>query len=142
MNTAENKKLIQDIFAKLAMGDGSLFVKHLDDDVEMRVTGQYSWSHTFEGKDALIRNLYGYLRTITHEPRKTIPLRIVADEDHGIVEAKGAMKTKDGTPYNNEYCLVFRLRDGRIVEMREYQDSALCERVLGAFPNTKRDQAN
>jgi ketosteroid isomerase-like protein len=44
------------------------------------------------------------------------------------------MRTKDGQPYNNDYCLIYRLRDGRIVEIREYCDSALTEAVLGPFP--------
>lgn len=31
--------------------------------------------------------------------------------------------------------LANRLSGGRIVEMREYQDSAMCERILGPFPD-------
>jgi uncharacterized protein len=134
MRAAENKKLMQAIFAKLAEGDGALFVKHLADEVIMRVTGQYSWSRTFKGKQVLLRDLYGYLSTITNAPRKTIPLRFMADDDHVAVEARGEMVTKDGALYENEYCLIFRLDNGKIVEMREYQDSTLCERILGPFP--------
>jgi hypothetical protein len=44
------------------------------------------------------------------------------------------MQTKAGAPYNNEYCLIYRLKDGKIVEMREYCDSVLTETVLGKFP--------
>ena len=44
------------------------------------------------------------------------------------------MKTKAGVRYDNEYCLVYRLKDGRIVEIREYCDSVLTEAVLGKFP--------
>ena len=134
MSAAENKKLLQEIFARLAIGDGSLFVQHLADDVTMRVTGRYSWSRTFNGKASLLRDLFGRVRMLTNEPRKTIPLRFIADDDHVVVEARGEMQTKDGHRYDNEYCLVYRLREGKIVEMREYQDSALCERVLGPFP--------
>ena len=50
-----------------------------------------------------------------------------------MVEARGEMQTKAGVPYNNEYCLIYRLKDGKIVEMREYCDSALTETVLGKF---------
>ena len=134
MSTDENRRLIESIFARLAEGDGSLFVAHLADHVVMRVTGQYSWSRTFTGKESLLRDLYGHLRTVTQGLRRTIPLRIFADQDHVVVEAHGEMTNKAGAPYRNEYCLVFRLLDGKIVEMREYQDSTLCERVLGPFP--------
>jgi uncharacterized protein len=138
MSTVENKRLLQTIYAQVAAGDGSLFVEHLADDVAICVTGKNSWSQTFQGKERALKNLYGYLNTLTQRPRKTIPLRFIADEDYVVVEARGEMNRKDGTPYENEYCLVFRLKGGKIVEMREYLDSALCERILGPYPIKQR----
>jgi ketosteroid isomerase-like protein len=134
MSAAENKKLMEGIFARVAAGDRAAFVDALADDVTMRVTGRYSWSRTFTGKAALLRELYGYLQTLLAEGRRTIPLRFIADGDHVVVEARGEMKTKAGVRYDNEYCLIYRLKDGRIVEIREYCDSALTEAVLGKFP--------
>ena len=134
MSAAENKQLMQEIFARVADGDGSLFVAHLADDVVIRVSGQYSWSQTFTGKEAALRDLYGVVRERTTGPRKTIPLRFIADGDIVVIEARGEMMSKAGVPYNNEYCLIYRLRDRKIVEMTEYQDSTLCERVLGPYP--------
>ena len=58
----------------------------------------------------------------------------VAPGDTVAVEARGDMVTKGGVPYCNEYCLVFRLVGGKIVEMREYCDSLLTETVLGPYP--------
>lgn len=133
MSSAENKQLMQEIFARVAVGDGSLFVEHLADDVVMRVSGQYSWSRTFTGKQSVLRDLFGVVRERTTGTRKTIPLRFIADGDHVVVEARGEMTSKSGMPYNNEYCLIYRLRDRKIVEITEYQDSTLCERVLGPF---------
>jgi ketosteroid isomerase-like protein len=134
MGATENKQLMEGIFARVAAGDRAALVDALADDVTMRVTGQYSWSRTFKGKAALLRELYGYLHTILAEGRRTIPLRFIANDDHVVVEARGDMKTKAGVRYENEYCLIYRLKDGRIVEIREYCDSALTEAVLGKFP--------
>jgi len=133
MSAAENKRLMQEIFARVAVGDGSLFVEHLADDVVMRVSGQNSWSQTFTGKQSVLRDLFGVVRERTSGVRKTIPLRFVADDDVVVIEARGEMTSRTGAPYNNEYCLIYRLRDGKIVEITEYNDSALCERVLGTF---------
>lgn len=36
------------------------------------------------------------------------------------------------------YCLVFRLQDGRIKEIREYCDSILTEKALGPFPEGRQ----
>jgi uncharacterized protein len=138
MGATENKKLMESIFAGIAAGDRAAFVDALADDVTMRVTGHYSWSRTFKGKAALVRELYGYLNTLLAEGRRTIPLRLIADDDHVVVEARGDMRTKAGVPYENEYCLIYRLRDGRIVEIREYCDSVLTETVLGKFPESAK----
>src|SRR3954451_14300136 len=100
----------------------------------MRETGKNSWSRTFHGKPSLLRDLYGYLNTLLAPGRRTVPLRFIADDDHVAVEARGEMVTRAGLAYENEYCLVYRLRDGKIVEIREYLDSALCEAVLGKYP--------
>jgi ketosteroid isomerase-like protein len=134
MGATENRKLMESIFARVAAGDRSALVDALADDVTMRVTGQYSWSRTFTGKATLLRELYGYLNTLLAEGRRTIPLRFIADDDHVVVEARGDMKTKAGVRYDNEYCLIYRLKDGRIVEIRVYCDSMLTEAVLGKFP--------
>lgn len=133
MSAADNKKLIEDLFAAIAAGNRTLFMETLADDVEMRITGHYSWSQTFKGKAALTRGLYQYLATLVADGRRTIPFNIVAGGDHVVVEAIGEMQTKAGVPYNNDYCLIYRLKDGKIVEIREYCDSALTEKVLGKY---------
>ncbi|GAB1264313.1 nuclear transport factor 2 family protein [Aurantivibrio infirmus] len=133
MNT--NKQLMTRIFERVGQGDGSLFSEHLADNVEMTITGQYSWSQTFKGKESVLNDLYAYVASVTELPRKTIALNIIAEGEYVVVEAKGQMTSKKGIPYNNDYCLIFRLQEGKIIEYKEYQDSTLCERVLGAYPN-------
>ena len=136
-----NKQLMQDLLARAAAGDRAPYVAAIADDVSMTVTGQYSWSQTFRGKEALLRDLYGHLATLLAEGRRIIPLRFIAEEDLVMVEAKGEMRTKAGAPYDNDYCLIYRLRERRIVEIREYCDSVLTERVLGPFPAERRQPA-
>jgi hypothetical protein len=134
MGAAENEKLMRDLFAGIAAGNRTAFADRLADDFSMRVTGQYSWSQTFRSKQAYLRDLHGHLATLLADGRRTIPLNFIAGGDYVVVEARGEMQTKAGVPYNNEYCLVYRLKDGKIVEMREYCDSVLTETVLGKFP--------
>ena len=57
MSAADNKRLMETIFAAIAAGDRTPFVESVADNVTMRVTGQYSWSQTFRGKEALLRDL-------------------------------------------------------------------------------------
>jgi ketosteroid isomerase-like protein len=142
MSAATNKKLMEDIFATIAAGDRSMFLDSLADNVTMRVTGKNSWSQTFEGKAALVRDLYGYLNTLLADGRRTVAHRFIADGDHVVVEANGDMTTRAGVRYANEYCLIYRLEHGKIVEIREYLDSALCEAVLGAYPKQRAPMAS
>jgi ketosteroid isomerase-like protein len=50
--------------------------------------------------------------------------------DRVIVEWEGNALTSAGTPYNNQYCFIFRMRDGRISEVTEYFCNVLADRVL------------
>ncbi len=52
------------------------------------------------------------------------------------MEAKGTNLTKTGVRYDNEYCLIFKIQDGQIKEIKEYLDSALVEKALGPFPRS------
>ena len=139
MSASANKKLIQDIFAASAnpdpaVRDRALFVASLADDAKWVVTGQYSWSRTFVGKEAIMNDLHGYVRTRLRDRTRTVAERFIADGDLVVVEAKGDNFTPEGVRYDNDYCLVFRLEDGKIKEIREYCDSVLTERALGSFP--------
>ena len=138
-DAASNKKLIEQIFAAAgdpdpAVRDRSLFVASLADDATWTVTGQYSWSRTFSGKPSILNDLHGHVRTRLAERTRTIAHRFIADGDHVVVEARGHNLTTSGVRYDNDYCLVFRLENGRIKEVREYCDSVLTEKALGPFP--------
>src|SRR5712671_3239001 len=142
MSGPENKKLIEEFFAAAgnldpAVRDRALFVASLADDAKWVVTGQYSWSRTFTGKESILGELHGHVRSLLAERARTIAHRFIADGDHVVVEARGDNVTRTGARYDNDYCLVFRLEDGKIKEVREYCDSVLVERVLGEFPASK-----
>jgi uncharacterized protein len=142
MSAQANKKLIQDIFAAAgnpdpAARDRSLFVASLADDARWVVTGQYSWSRTFTGKASILSDLHGHVRSLLVDPARTIAERFIADGDSVVVEARGNNLTRTGVRYDNEYCLVFRLENGKIREIREYCDSVLTEKALGRFPGAQ-----
>jgi ketosteroid isomerase-like protein len=147
MSAADNKKLVQEIFAVAgnpdpATRERSLFLANLADDATWVVTGQYSWSRSFIGKQAIMQDLHGHVRSLLVERARTIAHRIIADEDIVVVEAKGNNLTKTGMRYDNDYCLVFRFEAGRIKEVREYCDSVLTEKALGLFPAARARAAS
>jgi uncharacterized protein len=54
---------------------------------------------------------------------------------------RGDVETRSGKRYNNEYCFVFRFRNGKIAEVVEYCDTDLEERVLGSYDDAVRQLA-
>ena len=143
MSAIANKKLMEEIFAAAgnpdpAVRDRSLFVASLADDAKWVVTGQYSWSRTFAGKQSILNDLHGHVRLLLAERSRTIAHRFIADGDHVVVEAKGNNLTKAGLRYDNHYCTVWRIENGSIKQIKEYCDSALVERVLGPFPEERK----
>ena len=134
MSAADNKKLIQQIYADSASRSGTTFADHLADDACWIVVGQYSWGRTFKGRDAILNNLMAHLRSLLVARTRTVASNFVAEGDLVVVEAKGDNVTKGGVRYDNDYCIIWRVEDGKITMIKEYCDSALVERVLGAYP--------
>lgn len=141
MSAAANKALIQQVYADAANRSGTTFADNIADDVRWIVTGQYSWSHTFNGRDAVLNGLHGYVRSLLAERSRTVAHNFIAEGDTVVVEAKGDNITKTGVRYDNEYCMVWRVENGRITEIKEYCDSALVEKALGPFPAAKLPNA-
>jgi ketosteroid isomerase-like protein len=62
MTTAENKSLLQHVFAETAKGDGRPFVAALAEDVSWTIIGSTQWSKTYRGKSAVLKELLGPTR--------------------------------------------------------------------------------
>ena len=69
------------------------------------------------------------------------PVPTSAGGDHVVAEIRGDGQTHSGKRYNNEYCLVFTFRDGKIAEIVEYGDTDLPERALGSREDAVRQVA-
>ena len=138
MSAATNKKLVQQVYEDSANRSGTTFVDNLADDASWIVTGQYSWSHEFRGREAIQNGLMGHFRSFFAERPRTVAFNFIADGDYVAVEARGDNVTKAGLRYDNQYCLVFRIENGKIKQIKEYCDSTLVERVLGPFPEQRK----
>ncbi len=138
MSAEANKKLVQQVYADAADRSGTTFADHLADDASWIVTGQYSWSHEFRGKDAILNGLMGHFRSFFAERPRTVAFNFIAEGDYVVAEARGDNVTKAGQRYDNQYYMVWRIENGRIKLIKEYCDSALVERVLGPFPEARK----
>jgi ketosteroid isomerase-like protein len=129
MSARENKRIMEHAMEALAQGDGKPFIELMGDNVTWTITGG-SWARSWRGKDAVRRDLFAPLFAQFDGPYTSQATRIIADDDIVVVECRGRVRTKRGQDYNNAYCYVCRFEAGKFVELTEYMDTALVDRVL------------
>jgi uncharacterized protein len=130
MGTIENKQLMANIFAGLAIGDGGPFFAGLAEDFCWTITGTTPWSGSYRGKEAVRTKLLQPLFAQFADRYTNALHRIVAEGDYVVVECRGKVSTKAGKPYNNSYCWVCRIADGKLTELTEYLDTELVATAL------------
>ncbi|MFC9993622.1 nuclear transport factor 2 family protein [Nocardia sp. NPDC127526] len=130
MNTVENKKIIRTVFERLAAGDGRALTDALAEDCRWTFPGQWSWAGTWEPKTAV---LHGLLRPLMAQFAGAYRIEaewVLAEADRVVVQARGHGVTTADAVYEQTYCFIFTMADGRIAEVVEHCDTALVERVL------------
>lgn len=137
MSAAANKELMQEIYDELSKGNRMPFRNAMAEDFRWIMKGRTAWSKTYEGRDAVRTELLQPLFEQFASDYKNTPLRLFADGDHVIIECEGSVTTKAGKPYNNQYCLIFLLENGKIKELTEYLDTALVNETLAPPPWAK-----
>lgn len=130
MQSASNKRIMQSLFAELALGNGKPFVAAFSDDIVWHIIGDTPWSGSYVGKEAVLGELLAPLFAQFETRYKNRAGRITAEDDIVVVECRGEVNTKSGKAYNNSYCYVCRMRDSKICELTEYLDTKLVSEVL------------
>lgn len=132
MGIAENKQVVLDFYEAGARGDMDSCFALLADDVSWTNIGSTKFSGTYSGKQVLMESLLGPLFGQLKAGISSKIERLIAEADIVVAQTSGSAETLDGTPYNNTYCQVIRIRDGQIAEVKEYMDTALIDSVFGA----------
>ena len=131
MGAAENKKLIQDMFAELSNGNPEAFLGNMADDVQITLIGTTKFSGTFNGKQEFIEKVLAPLGAELEGGIAITPENFIADGDTVAMQAKGKAKTKSGKSYDNTYCQVFQVVNGKVQRMTEYLDTELVTDAFG-----------
>jgi ketosteroid isomerase-like protein len=132
MGASENKQVIQAMFGELNKGNAAAFMDTMADDVKYTIIGSTKFSGTYNGKQEMVEKLLTPLTSALEGGAITItPDNLIADGDYVAMQAHGKAMGKNGKPYNNTYCHVFRLAGGKIKEVTEYLDSELVASVFG-----------
>lgn len=131
MTASENKAIVQHVFDELANGNSAPLLESLSEDFRFVVMGTSKWSRSYDGKATVLAELFAPLRDRIDGRIRTVPVRLIAEGDLVVVEARGHNTTREGRAYHNTYCNILRLADGKVREWTEYCDTALVDAVLG-----------
>lgn len=142
MSATQNKQLLKNIYDEMAKGNTKPFGEAMADDIKWTLKGSTSWSKTYDGKDAVYKELIAPLFEKFDDQYTTELVRMIAEDDLVVVEFEGNVTTKTGKPYNNSYCYIFRVENGKIAEITEYFDTELVSKALdGKYEKLKATPA-
>lgn len=133
MKIETNKQIVERIYAAMETGDRDAFGAAVSPNYSWRLAGQSSWSRLFKGQVMVRRDLLKPLFARFSTAYTAKLTRVTGEGDIVVAEVLGEVTTQEGQRYNNEYCFVFRFEGGLIVEITEYCDTDLIERVLGCY---------
>lgn len=130
MTSLENKQLMMQVFSELSKGNLPAFFEVMHEEMEWTWMGSGPLSRTFKGKSSVVNDLWGSVKTSLTQPFKVVAHRFTADGDYVIVESTGNNATPDGRLYNNKYCWVCRLAEGKLRSIHEYMDTELVTKTF------------
>jgi ketosteroid isomerase-like protein len=129
MAIARNKDVSRQFIDRMAALEAPGFGKLFTDDAIIETTAANLAASGRKPVSTVLKEIV-LLRSIFPNGMNLNIESIIAEDETVHVEVRGANKTPQGVEYNNRYLFILEFVDGKIKEMREYQDWALVERVL------------
>ena len=123
-----NKELVQAFFTALNKADSAALVNAYADDGRCVTMGNTLISGSY-GKEQLSQYAAGILQVFPQGIRFTIQA-MTAEGERVAVEAESEGMHVSGKPYSNQYHFLFRFRDGKVVEFKEYMDTERVTEIL------------
>ena|SRR4051794_5474766 len=132
MGASDNEALVRWLYSEVSAGNPAPLVEHLAEDVEWTIIGSTPLSGVYRGRDDVVARLFGGLRAALAAPVQFSFERFVSAGDSVVMEARGHATTHDGRPYENRYCIIFDVVDGKLQRIIDYVDTELINDVLFA----------
>jgi ketosteroid isomerase-like protein len=127
----ENKQIVRSFYEAGNRGDFDFCFNLISDDIVWTNTGSTRFSGTYRGKSELMEKLLTPLFSQLKSGISSSVEKLFGEDDYVIALTSGTAETIDGRPYNNRYCQIIRLRNGKFAEVTEYMDTALVKSIFG-----------
>ncbi|MDX1581748.1 MAG: nuclear transport factor 2 family protein [Alphaproteobacteria bacterium] len=113
----------------ISAGDVETLIACVDEDVHFYMPGQTDFHGHFEGRDAWLEAATSVLEQLAEPLALSVENMIIAGH-WAVVQASGSSKTLSGQPYNQTFCFIWYVENGKIVDITEYHDTDVVRRVL------------
>lgn len=128
MTTAENpnEQVVLDFFDAFSRSDREDIRKLLHPDaIWEQMAPAMPGAGVYRGQKAIVDELLNIIFGAFDRPPtpRVILKTLLSKGDLVVAETESRELSKDGRTYNNVYCWVVEMRDGRIAAIREYFDS-------------------
>ncbi len=134
MSTETTRTLIEDFYTALRKGDRPRLMELLAPDAVWIPPVSAPVPRT-EGAKAIVDALGGQVVRDMFDLSKPFGLeirRVIADGDVAVVQQRLTATAKaTGKAYDNQYCWVYEVRDGRIAVLEEYADTIVAGQAMG-----------
>lgn len=135
MNIAPTpKQVIQRYLDALLAGDIDTIRDSFAEDATWTMYGELPIAGPWRGRDSIVDEFLTRAAGALFEPGShafDFPT-LIAEGDTVALEWRVRARTAAGAPYDNHYCGIFVVRDGKIAAVREYLDSGRAARLLFA----------
>ncbi len=129
MGIAENKEVVRQMREAKGLDE---MLAAMSDDVRWTIMGSTKYSHTMNGKKEIVDKLLHPIFAELESMGSNHVDNVIAEGDYVVVQQHATgRKTKTGNPYNNSYCLVYKVIGGKIKEITEYLDTELVTAAFG-----------
>jgi uncharacterized protein len=126
----QNKEIVRRAIAAISRGDLEGFMADAAEDVALTVMGTALLP--IHGKQKVLKGLRNALGAKLEGGGAIVMTidNLIAEGDCVAEQSRGVARTKTGKDYNNTYCRVWRIVDGKILAMQEYLDTELVRSCL------------
>jgi ketosteroid isomerase-like protein len=130
--TEDTRRVVADYVRALQRGDLDALRASFAPDATWTIRGDLPVAGTYKGASEI---LDGFLADVVKTLDPTAPVsqdlhRIIADGEYAVAEWTSHARARNGTPYDNDYAVVFRVVDGRVAAVTDYCDTSYMKRVL------------
>jgi ketosteroid isomerase-like protein len=119
MGAGENAAIMRRAYEAFNTGDINTLIELFDESIVWHLPGRSSMAKDYQGRDATLA-YFGLIGEETGGTFRAELQHLLTDDDDRVVGMQRSTGERDGKRLDVGNCIVFQLRDGRVIDGREH----------------------